>query len=112
LILIQDNPATIFSIATTGAMLMFGQKRSKEIAALAAEQAVPKILVLYHHSNPRDSRDPEGVPGSYNHTQGVAGANVGLQTIRVLPSRSVDEHNRDISTTMPNRCKKKNRLGW
>jgi len=31
---------------------MFGQKRSKEIAALAAaEQAVPKILVLYHHSN-------------------------------------------------------------
>jgi hypothetical protein len=51
LILIQDNPATIFSIATTGAMLMFAQKRSKEIAALAAEQAVPKILVLYHHSN-------------------------------------------------------------
>jgi len=35
---------------------MFGQKRSKEIAALAAEQAVPKILVLYHHSNHADSR--------------------------------------------------------
>jgi hypothetical protein len=32
-------------------MLMFGQKRSKEIAALAAEQTVPKILVLYNHSN-------------------------------------------------------------
>jgi hypothetical protein len=40
LILIQDNPATIFSIANTGAMLKFGQKRSKEIAALAAEQVV------------------------------------------------------------------------
>jgi hypothetical protein len=52
LILIRGNPATIFSIATTGATLMFGQKRSKEIAALAAEQDVPKILeVLYHLSN-------------------------------------------------------------
>jgi hypothetical protein len=51
LILIQDNPATIFSIAITGAMLRFGQKCSKDIAALAAEQAVPKILVLHHHSN-------------------------------------------------------------
>jgi hypothetical protein len=40
LILIQDNPATIFPIANTGAMLMIGQKRSKEIAALAAEQVV------------------------------------------------------------------------
>jgi hypothetical protein len=40
LILIQDKPATIFSIANTGAMLMIGQKRSKEIAALAAEQVV------------------------------------------------------------------------
>jgi hypothetical protein len=40
LILIQDNPATIFSIANTGAMLSVGQERSKEIAALAAEQAV------------------------------------------------------------------------
>jgi len=26
---------------------MFGQKRSKEIAALAAEQAVPKILCFF-----------------------------------------------------------------
>jgi hypothetical protein len=40
LILIQDNPATIFTIANTGAMLKFGQKRSKENAALAAEQVV------------------------------------------------------------------------
>ena len=40
MILIQDKPATIFPIANTGAMLIFGQKRSKEIAALAAEQAV------------------------------------------------------------------------
>jgi hypothetical protein len=40
LILIQDNPATIFSIANTGAMLRIGQERSKEIVALAAEQAV------------------------------------------------------------------------
>jgi len=42
LILIQDNPATIFSIANTGAMLRIGQERAKEIAALAAEQAVFK----------------------------------------------------------------------
>jgi hypothetical protein len=46
LILIQDNPATIFTIANTGAMLRRGQKRSKDIAALAAEQVVLKILVL------------------------------------------------------------------
>jgi len=39
LILIQENPATIFSIANTRAMLSVGQKCSKEIAALAAEQA-------------------------------------------------------------------------
>jgi hypothetical protein len=32
-------------------MLSIGQERSKEIAALAAEQAVPKILVLHHHPN-------------------------------------------------------------
>ena len=46
MILIQDNPATIFTIANTGAMLRVGQKRSKDIAALAAEQVVLKILVL------------------------------------------------------------------
>jgi hypothetical protein len=40
LILIQDKPATIFPIANTGAMLYFGQKCSKDIAALAAEQVV------------------------------------------------------------------------
>jgi hypothetical protein len=40
LILIQDNPATIFTIANTGAMLSLGQERSKEFAALAAEQVV------------------------------------------------------------------------
>jgi len=33
----QDNAATIYTIAHTGAMLQVGQKRSKEIAALAAE---------------------------------------------------------------------------
>jgi hypothetical protein len=36
----QDNAATIYTIANTGAMLSVGQKCSKEIAALAAEQAV------------------------------------------------------------------------
>jgi hypothetical protein len=51
LLLIQDNPATIFSIAITGAMLSVGQKCSKDIAALAAEQAVPEILALHHHFN-------------------------------------------------------------
>jgi hypothetical protein len=43
LILIQDNPATIFTIANTGAMLIVGQKRSKDLAALAAEQVVPRF---------------------------------------------------------------------
>jgi hypothetical protein len=33
----QDNAATISIIANTGAMLVFGQNRSKETAALAAE---------------------------------------------------------------------------
>src|ERR1700758_1669299 len=33
----QDNAATIYTIANTGAMLRVGQKRSKEIVALAAE---------------------------------------------------------------------------
>ena len=40
LILIQDKPATIFPIANPGAMLRIGQKCSKDIAALAAEQVV------------------------------------------------------------------------
>ena len=33
----QDNAATIYTITHTGTMLKVGQKRSKEIAALAAE---------------------------------------------------------------------------
>src|SRR5438132_14413451 len=32
LFLFQDNAATIFTIANTGAMLMFGQERSREYA--------------------------------------------------------------------------------
>ena len=71
LILIQDNPATIFSIANTGAMLRIGQERAKEIAALAAEQAV---LKFQYCTTIEITADPEGVPGSYNHPQGVAGA--------------------------------------
>jgi uncharacterized protein YjiK len=37
LFLIQDKPATIFTIAKTGAMLFIGQIRSREITALAVE---------------------------------------------------------------------------
>jgi hypothetical protein len=33
----QDNAATIYTIANTGAMLLFGQKRSRVNAALTAE---------------------------------------------------------------------------
>jgi len=36
-LLFRTTPATIYTIANTGAMLSFGQKRSKEIVALAAE---------------------------------------------------------------------------
>jgi hypothetical protein len=71
LILIQDNPATIFSIANTGAMLSVGQERSKEIAALAAEQAVLRFSCC---TTIEITADSEGVPGSYNHPEGAAGA--------------------------------------
>src|SRR6516225_1308887 len=36
-LLFRTTPATIYTIATTGAMLLIGQERSKEIAALAVE---------------------------------------------------------------------------
>ena len=36
-LLFRTTPATIFTIAITGAMLLNGQKRSKEKAALAVE---------------------------------------------------------------------------
>ena len=36
-ILFRATPATIFTIANTGAMLTIGQERSRDIAALAAE---------------------------------------------------------------------------
>jgi len=36
-LLFRTTPATIYTIAKTGAMLIVGQKRTKEIAALAAE---------------------------------------------------------------------------
>jgi len=36
----QEKAATIYIIANTGATLKFGQKRSKENAALAAEPVV------------------------------------------------------------------------
>jgi len=67
LILVQDNPATIFTIANTGAMLRFGQKRSKDIAALVAEQVVLKILLLHDIEITGDS---EGVPDSYTSPTG------------------------------------------
>src|SRR5206468_130968 len=37
ILLFRTTPATIYIIATTGAMLLFGQERSRENAALAAE---------------------------------------------------------------------------
>jgi hypothetical protein len=37
LFLIQDKPATIFTIAKTGAMLFIGQIRSRETTALTVE---------------------------------------------------------------------------
>jgi hypothetical protein len=51
-------------------MLSDGQKRSKDIAALAVELGCAQILVLRDHQIRRDSKDPEGVPGSYNHPMG------------------------------------------
>ena len=52
-------------------MLSDGQKRSKDIAALAVELGCAQILVLRDHQITRDSKDSEGVPGSYNHPIGV-----------------------------------------
>jgi hypothetical protein len=51
LILIQDNPATILTIANTGATLSVGQKRSKDIAGLAVELGCARILVRHEHRN-------------------------------------------------------------
>ena len=44
-----------------------GQKRSKDIAALAVELGCAQILVLHDHQSRGTLRDSEGVPGSYNH---------------------------------------------
>src|SRR5215510_381198 len=49
--LFRTIPATIFTIANTGAMLSDGQKRSKDIAALAVELGCARILVLNDHRN-------------------------------------------------------------
>jgi len=47
--LFRTIPATIFTIANTGAMLSVEQKRSKDIAALAVELGCAQILVLHDH---------------------------------------------------------------
>ena len=43
-LLFRTTPATIYIIASTGAMLDFGQERTIEIAALAAEPGCDLIL--------------------------------------------------------------------
>jgi hypothetical protein len=48
----QEEAATIYIIASTGATLKFGQKRSKEIAALAAEPVVQEILICFSQLPP------------------------------------------------------------
>jgi len=40
----QDNTATIYTIANTGAMLILGQERSRDRAALAVESCCEPIL--------------------------------------------------------------------
>ena len=42
----QDNAATIYTIANTGAMLNFGQERSRKNAALAVEPCCAPILLV------------------------------------------------------------------
>src|SRR5260370_35383387 len=66
-ILFRTTPATIHTIAKTGAMLKFGQERSREKTALAAEPCCAPDC-----SSARELSD--GVSGSYNHPEGVAGA--------------------------------------
>src|SRR6516165_4201385 len=76
LFLIQDKPATIFTIAKTGAMLLIGQIRSRETAALAVEPSCGSDSMLrgatLHRSKSGENsiglqRDSRGVSGSYNH---------------------------------------------
>ena len=76
LFLIQDKPATIFTIAKTGAMLLIGQIRSRETAALAVEpscgsDSMFRGATLHRSKSGENSiglqRDSRGVSGSYNH---------------------------------------------
>jgi len=66
-------PATIYPIASTGAMLDIGQERSREIAALAAE---PRCV---SDSNCIQARSTgtillsERVSDSHNHPSGLTG---------------------------------------
>src|SRR6516162_2424933 len=71
--LFQGMPATIYPIASTGAMLDIGQERSREIAALAAE---PRCV---SDSNCIQARSTgtillsERVSDSHNHPSGLTG---------------------------------------
>jgi len=67
----QDNAATIYTIANDGAMLIFGQERSREKTALAARTGCAQILrhIRLLSSSTR-------VSGSDNHPKGVAAADI------------------------------------
>jgi len=69
----QDKAATIYTIANTGAMLLVGQERSRENAALAVESRCEPIVLVVTQA------DPIRVSGPYNRRAGAAGAVSQLQ---------------------------------
>jgi hypothetical protein len=75
----QDNAATIYTIANTGAMLHCGQERSRGICGLSC-RVVHQILWAKRLAVARFS---EQVSESYNHPHGVAAAPLQLPTILV-----------------------------
>ena len=68
----QDKAATIYTIANTGAMLIFGQERATLNAALAVESRCDPIVPVATNAN--SSR----VSGPYNRRAGAAPADIEL----------------------------------
>jgi hypothetical protein len=65
---LQGKVATIDTIANTGAMLLIGQERSRDSAALAVESCCEPIVPVV-----TKAADSRRVSGSYNRREAVGG---------------------------------------
>ena len=79
----RTTPATILTIAHTGATLRFGQERSKVKTALTAE---PCRAPHCSYTTQRSSSSLKEFQGPYNHPEGVDGAKIAA--ICRIPTRS------------------------